>query len=113
MSLQDYDLPHVFKYHCFVCCQQRPPGHPRGSCGAAGAQPLWEHLINKVQAMQRTDISITTSGCMGFCSAGPLMVVYPEGFWYQPKTIQDIDAIAQSHLVEGRPAEELVVVLKQ
>jgi hypothetical protein len=27
-------------YHVFVCAQQRPEGHPRGSCGARGASNL-------------------------------------------------------------------------
>jgi hypothetical protein len=28
------------KKHVFVCAQQRPPGHPRGSCAAKGCNPL-------------------------------------------------------------------------
>ena len=35
-----FELPQLYKYHAFVCLTQRPPGHPRGSCGALGVQPL-------------------------------------------------------------------------
>jgi (2Fe-2S) ferredoxin len=55
---------------------------------------------------------MVATGCLGFCSAGPLMVVYPEGIWYQPKTPDDIDEIFESHLRGGRPVERLIVVLK-
>ena len=113
MKIGDYELPVIFKYHAFVCCQQRPPGHPRGSCGAAGAGPLWERLMNKVQAAQLTTVSVTTTGCMGFCNAGPLMVVYPEGVWYQPKTTEDVDRIVAEHFQQGKPVEDLIVVLQR
>jgi hypothetical protein len=35
------EIPKIYKHHAFACYTQRPPGHPRGSCGALGAQPLW------------------------------------------------------------------------
>jgi len=73
------ELPQVYKRHAFACFTQRPPNHPRGSCGAAGAQPLWDRLGKKFEAEGLSDTGFTASGCLGFCSAGPLMVVYPEG----------------------------------
>lgn len=66
--------------------------------------------MSKVQALQLTDVSIATSGCLGFCSAGPLMVVYPQGVWYQPKTNDDIDFIVETHFVAGKIAVDLAVV---
>ena len=113
MKVGDHELPIIFKYHAFVCCQQRPPEHPRGSCGAAGASPLWERLMNRVHAEQLTDVSITSAGCLGFCNAGPLMVVYPEGVWYQPKTVDDVERIVAEHFQQGKAVEDLIVVLRQ
>jgi (2Fe-2S) ferredoxin len=112
MSSQDYELPIVFRYHAFCCYQQRPPGHPRGSCAASGGPPLWERLSSKLQAAQLQGVAMVGTGCLGFCGAGPLMVVYPEGIWYQPKTEADIDEIVDSHFVRGQPVERLIVVLK-
>lgn len=99
----------VFKYHAFVCGQNRPPGHPRGSCSERGAQPLLDRLFTRAQAEMRPDLGITMTGCLGFCGYGPLMVVYPEGVWYSPKTPEDIDEIFQSHFIDGKPVERLVV----
>ena len=104
------DLPMVLKHHAFICGQQRPPQHPRGSCGAAGAMPLIERLGAKVQALGNSEVVLTVTGCMGFCQAGPIVVVYPEGVWYAPKTAEDIDEIAASHLGEGNPVEHLIIV---
>jgi (2Fe-2S) ferredoxin len=38
------------------------------------------------------------------------MVVYPQGVWYTPRTEADIDEIIQSHFVEGKPVERLIIV---
>jgi (2Fe-2S) ferredoxin len=64
-----------------------------------------------LQGRGLTRVGMAATGCLGFCNAGPLMVVYPEGIWYQPRSAEDIDEIVQSHFVEGRPVERLIVVL--
>lgn len=104
------DIPQVFKIHAFACYQQRPPGHPRGSCAAVGAVPLWEHLGAKLERLGNPEISLTATGCLGFCRAGPVLVVYPEGIWYRPQSKEDIDEIVQSHFTDGVPVERLIFV---
>jgi (2Fe-2S) ferredoxin len=107
----DFELPQVYEKHIFACFTQRPPTHPRGSCGAKGAQPLWERLGAKLESEGlMAKVGLTGSGCLGFCSAGPLMVIYPEGVWYQPKTTDDLDEIVESHVKKGKLVERLVVV---
>jgi len=108
----DLDLPQVFRHHVFCCSQQRPPAHPRGSCGASGAGPLWDRLGRQLQLRQLGDVGFAYTGCLGFCNAGPLVVVYPSGVWYQPKSVDDIDEIVESHLLENRVVERLAVVLQ-
>ncbi len=100
------------KYHAFVCVQSRPPGHPRGCCTSkGGGQPLFERLAGQVAEKQlwEAGVSIAQASCLGFCSLGPVMVVYPEGVWYQPKTEADIDEIVVSHFQNGTPVERLRV----
>jgi (2Fe-2S) ferredoxin len=107
----DFDLPQVYKHHVFACHTQRPPGHPRGSCGAVGAQPLWDRLGKAIETQGLAEIGFTASGCLGFCKAGPLMVVYPEGVWYRPTSPDDIDEIVEQHLKQGKRVDRLVMVL--
>lgn len=107
----EYVIPQVYKHHVFACHTQRPPGHPRGSCGALGAQPLWDHLGGRLESEGLSEVGLTAAGCLGFCQSGPLMVVYPEGIWYRPTTREDIDAIVESHFKQGKLAEHLVMIL--
>ena len=52
---------------------------------------------------------INKAGCLDRCELGPVMVVYPEAVWYTFVDKEDIDEIIQSHLVEGKPVERLMV----
>lgn len=106
------EIPQVYKIHVFACFQSRPPGHPRGSCGAQGAEPLWKRLQFCVESLRDPEVAMTATGCLGFCRAGPLMVVYPQGIWYAPKTEADIEEICESHFEKGMPVERLIVVPK-
>ncbi|ASM77421.1 ferredoxin [Vitreoscilla filiformis] len=101
-------MPHPAR-HVFVCSQQRPPGHPRGSCAAKGASPLLQALWGELQKRQAYDqVAITYSGCLGPCEGGPNVLVYPEGVLYQGVTPADVPDIFEQHLLGGIPVERLV-----
>ncbi|WP_157271891.1 (2Fe-2S) ferredoxin domain-containing protein [Azohydromonas aeria] len=94
--------------HVFVCSQQRPPGHPRGSCAAKGASPLLQAFWAELQKRQAYDkVAITYSGCLGPCDNGPNVLVYPEGVLYSGVSTADVAEIFDSHLEGGRPVERL------
>ncbi|NJK79525.1 MAG: (2Fe-2S) ferredoxin domain-containing protein [Chloroflexaceae bacterium] len=44
-----------------------------------------------------------TTPCLGVCSGGPLLVVYPEGIWYHHVDETLLQQIITEHLEEGRP----------
>ncbi len=94
--------------HVFVCNQQRPPGHPRGSCAAAGAGALLQAFWAEAQKRAAHDqVAITYSGCLGPCEGGPNVVVYPEGVLYRGVGPADVAEIFDEHLEAGRPVERL------
>lgn len=46
--------------------------------------------------------------CLGVCAGGPIVVVYPDGVWYNEVTPALLERIVREHLVEGRVVEEAV-----
>jgi len=50
----------------------------------------------------------TKVNCLRICSGGPILVVYPEGTWYQGMTADRIPRLVQEHLIEGKPIEEWI-----
>lgn len=50
------------------------------------------------------------TGCNGFCAAGPIAVIQPEGVFYQKLQEKDVEEIVESHLLGGKPVERLLHV---
>jgi len=54
------------------------------------------------------EVAVVTTGCNGFCAVGPLMVVQPDGIFYQQLTEEDIPLLVEEHLLKGRPVKRLM-----
>ena len=55
-----------------------------------------------------SQVQLTTSGCMGLCDEGPVMVCYPEGVWYRRVQPSDVPEIVARHLLAGKPVDRLI-----
>jgi len=96
--------------HVFVCTQNRPQGHPRGSCAATGCADVINEFMNEIQNRNLFDtIGLTNTGCMGPCMMGPSVLVYPEGIMYGRVTKDDVKTIIEEHLLGDKPVERLKV----
>lgn len=96
--------------HVFICTQTRPPGHPRGSCGEKGSQAIAQEFMQQFEQRQLWGrFSFTGCGCIGTCSGGPAVLVYPEGVMYGGVTKNDVSAIIEEHLLGDKPVERLKV----
>ncbi len=95
-----------FRFHVFVCDQQKPEGVP--GCCARGSSQLIETLRREINARGlEDDVQVTTCGSLGLCEWGPNMIVYPEGVWYAGVTPADVPEIVRSHFEESTPVERL------
>ena len=56
----------------------------------------------------QNEVSVVTTGCNGFCAVGPLMVVQPDGIFYQLLKETDITHLVEEHFIKGRPVKELM-----
>ncbi|HEX3203270.1 MAG TPA: (2Fe-2S) ferredoxin domain-containing protein [Nitrospiraceae bacterium] len=97
------------KYHIIVCTNSRPPGHPKPSCGAAGAANLLMafNMGLMERGYQPGQVLITGSACLGPCEYGPTVVVYPDATWYAQVKEGDVAAILDEHIGKGTPVERL------
>lgn len=96
--------------HVFVCTQQRPPGHPRSSCAEKSCAAVMEEFLWQVQQKELFGkIQVTATGCMGPCSEGPTVLVYPEGVMYGGVKKADVSNIIDVHLLGDRPVTSLLM----
>jgi len=49
---------------------------------------------------------VVSTGCNGFCGQGPVMVVQPEGVFYQKLKEKDLPRIVDEHIVGGEPVAD-------
>ncbi|MCX5796416.1 MAG: 4Fe-4S binding protein [Elusimicrobia bacterium] len=61
----------------------------------------------KARKLDRQFLVVGT-GCNGFCAAGPIIVVQPEGVFYQKVTEKDIPVIVSEHLIGGQVVAKLL-----
>jgi NADH-quinone oxidoreductase subunit F len=52
------------------------------------------------------EIKVVVTGCMGPCSLGPMMIVYPEAILYCRLQPENVDVIVEKHLYQGIPVED-------
>lgn len=98
-----------FSAHLFICTNQRPEGHPRGSCQRSGSEGLRDYLKARAKELGLKDVRVNSAGCLDRCELGPVMVIYPEGIWYGVKTTEDMDEILTTHLKAGGRVERLLL----
>lgn len=58
----------------------------------------------------QAEAEVVTTGCNGFCGAGPILVVQPDGIFYQTLKVSDIPFLVEEHLLKGRPVKKLMYV---
>ncbi|MBZ5569769.1 MAG: methyltransferase domain-containing protein [Acidobacteriia bacterium] len=95
-----------FRYHVFVCTQEKPEGVP--CCAASGSGAVLDALRRELGARGLSDeVQVSSSGCLGTCEHGPVMIAYPEGAWYSELKAADVAEIVASHFDRGQPVSRL------
>ena len=94
-------------HHIFVCNSFRLTGDPQGVCNKKGAANLLQYLQDEI-VDRGIDAMVTSTGCLKLCEKGPVMIVYPEAWWYTEVTEEKIDEILDA-LEDGAPVEELLM----
>jgi len=98
-----------YRLHVFCCTNERPEGHPRGSCARRESVKLRNYMKARVKELGIEGVRINSAGCLDRCELGPAVVVYPDGIWYRMESLADVDAILSEHIVGGRQVVRLVL----
>ncbi len=97
------------KHHIFVCSSSRLTGEIKGYCAGNGNLEVLENFVEEVNdRMLDSDIMVSNTGCVGLCSMGPVVMIYPEQIWYGKVTPDDVEEIMDA-LEEGEVVERLVI----
>lgn len=99
-----------YKHHVFFCTNQRANGE--ACCEDFQSQAMRDYAKQRCKTLglhKDGQVRINNAGCLNRCELGPVMVVYPEAIWYTWVDQADMDEIIDSHLVNGKPVERLML----
>lgn len=95
--------------YVFVCTNQRPPGHPRGSCIDKASAEVLQTFRDLQGEKGHFHYKVVATGCLEPCLAGPSVYVAPDDVWYGGVTVADVETIIDQHLVGGKPVALLTL----
>src|SRR3972149_7304411 len=99
-----------FEKHIFICENKRPEGHPKGCCADKGSLEVRALFKKRLKELGlSTSVRANSSGCLDACEFGVTVVVYPEQIWYGGVTLDDVEEILQSHIINNKPVERLFI----
>lgn len=93
----------------FVCTNERPDDHPKGSCIGRGSADIFQEFREQQGAKMILNFKVVATGCLEPCLAGPTVVIYPDNVWYGGVIVDDVATIIDEHLVAGRVVDSLTI----
>ena len=99
----------VYDIHFFICTNERKNNEKR-SCGESHGLELVAEFKKQLKDM---NVGLKTranrSGCLGICDFGPTVAIYPDGTFYVNVKKEDIKEIIDSHILQKKPVERLLL----
>ena len=83
-------------------------------CGGTGCQSsdstkIIQNLQNEIQKAGLSDeVTVSVTGCFGFCEKGPIVHINPDNTFYIQVTPADAEEIVSEHLLNGRSVQRLL-----
>jgi NADH:ubiquinone oxidoreductase subunit F (NADH-binding)/(2Fe-2S) ferredoxin/NAD-dependent dihydropyrimidine dehydrogenase PreA subunit len=92
-----------YRLHAMVCAGTGCVSNRSLEVKSALEKELRERGLEK-------EVEIIATGCNGFCGVGPIMLVQPDGIFYQKVGVKDIPSLVEEHFLKGRPYKKLLFV---
>ena len=92
-----------YRAHLLICAGT--------GCVSCGSFKIKEALEKEVRKRNLQDeVLVIATGCNGFCERGPILLVQPEGIFYQQLKIEDVPLLVEEHLLKGRPVKKFMYI---
>lgn len=88
-----------YRYQILVCSG--------AGCISSNSEDLKAALLDELSLMgMQDDVKVIETGCMGTCSAGPVILVLPERIFYTALTPETVRKVVRSHIGKGEILSE-------
>jgi NADH-quinone oxidoreductase subunit F len=78
-------------------------------CHAYGCSVITSAFREELEKRDLADrVDVLTTGCHGFCERGPVVVIQPEGIFYERMQIKDVAEVVEETLINGQMVERLL-----
>ena len=91
-----------YKRYIFICTNERPAEHPRGSCAGRGSLEVLEAFKSEIRAHNlHLEIRSNKCGCMDICESGPNILISPDNKWYYGVKVEEVKGIVEELVKEN------------
>ena len=101
-----------FGWHLLLCADQTKPK----CCAKSTGLESWAYLKGRIKelGLDGGDLQVhrTKANCLRGCDyriPGPILMIYPGGYWYRSATPEAIERILQEHVLAGNPVQDLLI----
>ena len=94
-------------YHIFVCASFRGT-EAKGKCIKKDSLRLIPYLEEEL-ADRGLNAMVSSTGCLKLCEEGPVLIVYPQGYWYREVNSEDVVEEILDALEHGKAAESYLL----
>ena len=77
-------------------------------CVSSKSPMIMDKLKKLIKQKDIKNVEVIKTGCFGLCSKGPIIVVRPEDTFYSLVSLDDVEEIVNSHIIEGKIVERLL-----
>jgi NADH:ubiquinone oxidoreductase subunit F (NADH-binding)/(2Fe-2S) ferredoxin/Pyruvate/2-oxoacid:ferredoxin oxidoreductase delta subunit len=80
-------------------------------CHAYGCLKVAQAFVEEVKKQNLEDsVEVRTTGCHGFCERGPIVVIQPEGIFYQRIQVDDVEEVISETIKNKKIIDRLLYV---
>ena len=97
-----------YKKHIFICINKRESSLNKKSCSDEGFK-IRAKFVEELRKNNLThEVRANKSGCLGGCSFGPIIVIYPDQIWYKNVKLEDVSEIVNKTIINNKILDRLL-----